>query len=65
MYIITMILAFFLAFQAGQMKAMIDINKVDGIKSEWKLYFFLICNSLISIYMIISLYGAGITRGIQ
>ena len=59
MIILNMFLAYFLAFQAGQMKALIDIDKQDGRKSDWKVYFFLIADSLISIYLIISIYGAG------
>jgi len=62
MVVITMILAFFLAFQAGQMKALIDVDRVEGKKSDWKLYFFLVANTLISVYLIISVYGAGINR---
>ena len=61
--ILTIFLAFFLAFQAGQMKAMIDIDKQEGTKPDWKLYFFLVANSLISLYMIISVYGAGLRHG--
>ena len=60
MIVIQMFLAYFLAFQAGQMKALIDIDKQDGRKSDWKVYFFLIADSLISIYLIISIYGAGL-----
>ena len=59
MIVVNMFLAYFLAFQAGQMKALIDIDKQDGRKSDWKVYFFLIADSLISIYLIISIYGAG------
>lgn len=62
--IINMFLAFFLAFQAGQMKAMIDIDKQDGRESDWKVYFFLIADSLISIYLIISIYGAGLRHDV-
>ena len=57
---INIFLAFFLAFQAGQMKALIDIDKQDGRKSDWKVYFFLVADTLISIYLIISIYGAGL-----
>lgn len=60
--IFNMFLAFFLAFQAGQMKVMIDVDKQEGIKPDWKLYFFLVADSLISIYIIISIYGAGLNR---
>lgn len=58
--IFNMVLAFFLAFQAGQMKAMIDVDKAEGRKPEKRAYFFLIADSLISVYLIISIYGAGL-----
>jgi hypothetical protein len=58
MIIIQMFLAFFLAFQAGQMKTLIDLDKEDGRKSDWKLYFFCIADSLLSIYLIITIYGS-------
>lgn len=58
--ILNMFLAFYLAFQAGQMKTLLDIDTQDGRKSDWKVYFFLVADSLISIYLIISIYGAGV-----
>ena len=63
--IINMFLAFFLAFQAGQMKALIDIDKQDGRESDWKVYFFLIADTLISLYLIISIYGAGLRHDLS
>ena len=60
--IFNMFLAFFLAFQAGQIKAMIDIDKIDGKKPEKKAYILLVADILISIYLIISIYGAGVNR---
>jgi hypothetical protein len=59
MIIIQMFLAFFLAFQAGQMKTLIDLDKEEGRKSDWKLYFFCVADALLSIYLIIAIYGAG------
>ncbi len=59
MIIIQMFLAFFLAFQAGQMKTLIDLDKEDGRTSDWKLYFFCIADTLLSIYLIITIYGSG------
>ena len=61
--ILNMILAFFLAFQAGQMKTMIDVDKIEGRNTGWMTYFFLVADTLISVYLIISIYGMGITRG--
>jgi hypothetical protein len=61
---VNIFLAYFLAFQAGQMKTLIDIDKQDGRKSDWKVYFFLIADSLISIYLIISIYGAGLRHDV-
>lgn len=61
--ILNVFLAFFLAFQAGCMKTMIDVDKIEGKKSDWKLYFFLVADTLISLYLIISIYGMGINRG--
>ena len=58
--IFNMFLAFFLAFQAGQMKAMIDVDKIEGKTPEKRAYFFLVADSLISIYLIISIYGQGL-----
>jgi hypothetical protein len=62
MVVITMFAAFFLAFQAGQMKAMIDVDRIEGRKSDWKLYFFLVAETLMSMYLIISIYGHGVAR---
>jgi hypothetical protein len=62
--IFNMFLAYFLAFQAGQMKAMIDTDKIDGRKPEKRAYFFLVANTLISVYLIISIYGAGMRHGV-
>ena len=64
MIVVQMFLAYFLAFQAGQMKALIDIDKQDGRKSDWKVYFFLIADTLISLYLIISIYGMGMRHDI-
>ena len=61
--LITIIVAFFLAFQAGQMWIMIKLDKEEDRKPDWKLYFFLVADSLISLYMIISIYGAGLRHG--
>ena len=63
--IIDILLAFYLAFQAGQMKTLLDIDKQDGRESDWKVYFFLIADSLISIYLIISIYGMGMRHVIS
>ena len=61
--ILNMILVFVLAFQAGCMKAMIDVDRIEGKKSNWKLYFFLVADTLISVYLLVSIYGMGINRG--
>ena len=58
--IIDILLAIFLAFQAGQIKAMIDVDKIDGKKPEKKAYFLLVADLLISLYLVISIYGMGI-----
>lgn len=63
--IIDIFLAFYLAFQAGQMKTLIDIDKQDGRKSDWKVYFFLIADTLISLYLIISIYGMGVRHDVS
>ena len=60
--VINIFLAFFLAFQAGQMKAMIDVDKIEGKKPEKRAYFFLVADTLISIYLILSIYGAGLSH---
>lgn len=60
--IVNIFLAFFLAFQAGQIKAMIDIDKIEGKTPEKKAYFFIIADTLISIYLIISIYGQGLSH---
>ena len=60
MIILTMFLAFFLAFQAGTLYTAIKVDYIEGRKPDWKLYFFCVANSLISIYMIISTYGMGL-----
>lgn len=61
--ILNLLLGFYLAFQAGQMKAMIDVDRVEGRKSDWKLYFFLVADTLISLYLLVSIYGMGVNRG--
>jgi hypothetical protein len=58
-------LAIFLAFQAGQIKAIIDIDKIDGIKTEKKAYFLLVADLLISLYLVISIYGMGLRHGVS
>lgn len=58
--LLNMFLAFFLAFQAGQMKALIDIDREDGRKTDWKVYFFCVADSIISLYLIVSVYGSGL-----
>jgi riboflavin transporter FmnP len=63
--ILNMFLAFFLAFQAGQMKTMIDVDKAEGRKPEWKLYFFLVANTIISVYFIMSIYGSGLRHAVS
>lgn len=60
--IFNIFLAFFLAFQAGQMKAIIDVDKAEGRKPEKRAYFFLVADTLISLYLIISIYGAGLRQ---
>ena len=62
MIFVNMILAFVLAYQAGQMKAMINVDRVEGRKSHWSIYTLLVLDVLMSIYFIISVYGAGIAR---
>ena len=62
--IINIFLAFYLAFQAGQMKTLLDIDKQDGRESDWKVYFFLIADTLISLYLIISIYGMGMRHDV-
>ena len=58
--IINIFLAFFLAFQAGEMWTLIKLDKEEGRKPDWKLYFFLVADSLISLYIIVSIYGQGL-----
>lgn len=57
MAILTIIVGFVLAFQSGQFSTLIEIEKQDGRKPHWKLYFFMILCGLISLYNIIALYG--------
>ena len=52
-------LAIFLVFQAGQIKAMIDVDKIDGKKPEKMAYFLLVADLVISLYLVISIYGMG------
>jgi hypothetical protein len=56
---IDIFLAIFLAFQAGQIKAMIDVDKIDGKKPEKMAYFLLVADLVISLYLVISIYGMG------
>jgi hypothetical protein len=57
MIVITMFLILLLAFQSGQMYTMIDIDKVDGVKPNWKLYFFMVADGLIAVYLFVALVG--------
>lgn len=52
-------LAIFLAFQAGQIKAMIDVDKIEGKQPEKMAYFLLVADLVISLYLVISIYGMG------
>lgn len=52
-------LAIFLAFQAGQIKTMMDVDKIDGVKTEKWAYFLLWADLIISLYLVISIYGMG------
>lgn len=61
--LLNIFLTYFLAFQAGQMWTMIKLDKEEDIKPDWKLYFFLVADSLISLYIIVSIYGAGLKHG--
>lgn len=53
-------LAIFLAFQAGQIKAMIDVDKIEGKQPEKMAYFLLVADLVISLYLVISIYGMGV-----
>ena len=57
--LIDIFLAIFLAYQAGQIKAMIDVDKIDGKKPEKMAYFLLVADLVISLYLVISIYGMG------
>lgn len=57
--IVDIFLAIFLAFQAGQIKAIIDVDKIEGKKPEKWAYFLLVADLLISLYLVISIYGMG------
>jgi hypothetical protein len=61
--VINMVLAFTLAYQSGKMKAMIDIDKIDGKETDVKIKVLWIADALISAYLIVSIYGAGVTNG--
>ncbi len=63
--ILDIFLVIFLAFQAGQIKAMIDVDKIDGKKPEKWAYFLLVADLLISLYLIISIYGMGMRHGVS
>lgn len=63
--IVDIFLAIFLAFQAGQIKAIIDIDKIEGKKPEKKAYFLLVADLLISLYLVISIYGMGMRHGVS
>lgn len=63
--IIDIFLAIFLAFQAGQIKAMIDVDKIEGKKPEKMAYFLLVVDLIISLYLVISIYGMGMRHGVS
>ena len=63
--ILDIFLAIFLAYQAGQIKAIIDIDKIEGKKPEKWAYFLLVADLLISLYIVISIYGMGMRHGVS
>ena len=63
--LIDIFLAIFLAFQAGQIKAMIDVDKIEGKKPEKMAYFLLVADLVISLYLVISIYGMGMRHGVS
>lgn len=63
--VLSFVLAFYSAYQAGQFKAMIDIDQADGRKADKQCYILWALNIGISIYFIISVYGAGIRAGLS
>lgn len=64
--IIDILLAFWCAFQAGKMKAAIDIEKIDSTKKlPTSFYFWMYANAVMSLYLMISIFGRGITRGMM
>lgn len=63
--IVDIFLAIFLAYQAGQIKAMIDVDKIEGKKPEKWAYFLLCADLFISLYLVISIYGMGMRHGVS
>lgn len=60
--ILDIILAFFCAFNAGRLSAMMDIDEIDGRKTDPYLPILKWLSIAFSIYMIIAVYGMGLRR---
>lgn len=63
--ILTMVLAFTNAYQAGRLMTTMDIDRIEGKVFDKTRAVLILFNILCSFYFIISLYGTGINRGLQ
>ena len=61
--LIDFVLVYWLAFTAGKMKAAIDIEKMDSKPIPKSFYFWIVINTLMAFWLMISIYGRGISRG--
>ena len=62
--ILNMVLAFFLAYQAGKFATMIEYDRdVFEIKSDRMMYVYWIVDMILAAYFIISIFGQGIQIG--
>jgi hypothetical protein len=61
--VLTFVLAFFTAYSAGKMRAILDLNEVQGEPVDWGVTALWVLNILFSFYFMFSIYGMGIARG--
>jgi hypothetical protein len=61
--VLTFVVAFFTAYSAGKMRAILDLNEVEGEPVDWGITVLWVLNILFSFYLMFSIYGMGIARG--
>lgn len=63
--LITMGLAFILAYNAGRMSTMTDVDKIEGKKTTIWVYVIKYASVVLSFMCIVMVYGKGLARGVM